>query len=662
MKKILYILLLISCSCFSQTNKIVTYNGKIVTYNGEIVTSSLSWPYRMAESYLSLNPHYDDYYALEVYNYLIQNFNSYPYYESTFGDSTTAGWFYVFKTSGNLVTTTCSNDKLFKWEIEGSFYDQINSPNHTTVSDSSFLLVCDSSGFSNTTSLNIISSNLVKFLPVMKTSIITSYAYNNNNGIINVPTIDAPEALAFLLRNNVIDGNVELVAPELTRFEIYNNGIDSLIMPENWMSPQLSTIYIHNNQLQNDDVNDLYDRVSIVLEDDNIIKNLAIWTHIGNAAPTCGDLNPDIIRLGNMYDSAGYTFSYNITASGTGALQQPTYMVTPDTMYILTDEPFEIYDECIAAMDIKDKNINIEYECSVGWKSFYGYKFDLTSSDIGFYSFKAIAKVCDTKIDSTECVIRVLDGGNGSGTKNFNVIGNSLTSNSGVSYIPPLRTGLTAITAVMNGTQGVAPNNHEGFSGYRVYDFISDYRLIQPIPRPNPMWIDGGYNYSLYRQTILELENPVDFVLIQLSINDILPFDTAWIDATLIPQIEEFIDSMINDGTGHIIMALSPKGENTGYGWVNNYGYSLPLARDKANNFVHNMQYLWDTLCGGFSGGRYADNVHISPQGLFIDRNNGYSKDGFYHTNALHPKASGYTQLSNSLRALIEGILKEDSE
>jgi hypothetical protein len=652
MKKLLYILLF--CICANLSAQVTGIEG-ITGIKGICKSDSAIPDYRIdsvISMYLTLNDHFSDDYKSEVRTELETIFDedyimpdaSTNYYNRFIKDnSPSVNWFLVMRTKGDLTSQTMTkSDGVLQYHIiaDNTIYTQTNWPSHTLVADTSFIVMSiDSLEF--ITNFNTASSNLFGYVPNIDYLTNTTTFVVNNNNLNYLPDIENDNITIFRVKSNSFSGTFKFVGTGINNMEIYSNNFDSIAQPEKWITNNLGIIYMHTNGFTNNNaVNRVLRQLTRYFDLNTPTKNLRIWSY-NDPGPDCGDDNVDLYRLNNLYDSAGYSFTRDIRVSTTPSLNQ-TDMHIPDTFYVLTDETLELYDDCMAGMKLWEEGLRIEYTCSIGEKSTFGYKFDEVDADTGFYAFKAVGIECTDRIDSCTGAIGLIKGGNGNKDYNFNIIGNSLTARG--TYINTLFDGFTEFTPITWG-RFTFDYNHEGIAGYSWYDFVDEDGRY-PI-------IDSGY--TAYRRDTLGATDVFDFTIVQLGINDIKAAgrDTAYIRANIFPLIEAMVDSLLADTVGNIILCMFPKGENTGDGWIADYGVDNDAA-----NFQIKSHFFWTHLITKYSGNRYSDRVFVSPQGMAVDRDNSFPKTDGYHNNAFHPAASGNYQMADALRAFIEGIIK----
>lgn len=647
MKKILIILLILSPLYIigQKTVLLKTSSGKLVAFQTSLVSHQVDtteFAERMSASYLSNNSHFSTAYAYTVNNYILdimdENYvmpDASDNWYTRYKDSTNSNWFHILSFDDDISLKTISKSgATLVWQLEESIYTQDNLPNHTYTGDGLGILTSPD-GWSG----------------------VTGFRLDNNNFVNNISKYDLPNTTIFYCNSNTLDGTVpshELGS--VVTYYHYSNNFDSIGMYANSryisaFKPSLSTAlgssWWSNNSLDATDIDKVLEQTAIYFSENTPIKNLNQRAS-GNVHPTCGIYNSDYLRLQDIYTDAGYAYSWTMDAGNTGTLLNRPRITLPDTMYVTTGTDMIIYDDAVAQKMIGEYALNIDYTCAIGSDTTYGYKFSEVQADTGYYQLIVEAKQCATVVDDDTCIVRLIKPANGTGTKTILNIGNSLTNNAASQYTGVIRTNLTGITADMVGTQGTAPNEHEGRSGWAYATFLGS---------SSPFWNVDHIDFNNYRANTLGLGSPIDIVAIQLGINDLIldAVDTTFAQTELLDSVKSLVDYILADGTGAIIIALTPSSENTGDGWWANY-----TDTRNQNLFIEKIHAFWESLNNTFSGKKYANNVYISHQGMTIDRNNGYIKDSNgIHTNGVHPATSyGYGQLANTMTSIMEAILK----
>lgn len=309
----------------------------------------------------------------------------------------------------------------------------------------------------------------------------------------------------------------------------------------------------------------------------------------------------------------------------------------PNNIYLIAGESYTIWSDCIGNWCIGD-NLDYTYTCNIGTDVPRGYQINPEFKDIGSHLFTV---EYEGYSDST--TINVIPDNNSLRSDvSINFVGDSLTAQGAV-YRSTTVESPSGFTFTQYGTQGIAPDEHEGISGWTWGQFLG---------ATSPYYDGAEINITDYRTTKVSATNPFVIVPIQLGINDLIANDKDfnYIDTTILNRVAAFTTDFTNDSTVRVILCLTPKGENSGEGWKIDYGTSR-----NQNFFISKIQYYWQKLIENYEESAGGSDVIISPQGYFIDRDNGYPKTGDIHSNAVHPNSTGYTQLGKALRGTIEG-------
>ena len=204
------------------------------------------------------------------------------------------------------------------------------------------------------------------------------------------------------------------------------------------------------------------------------------------------------------------------------------------------------------------------------------------------------------------------------------------------------------------GTQGTAPQQHEGRSGWTLGGFYSG--------AGSPMTNGAGafdFNFYVTNNGLVLRSN--DWVLVNLGIND-LSWQSS--DASALSAITSFTNAftaMASNIFGAVpgirvglCVTIPPTADRTG--WASSYGASMNYER-----YLRNRNLLAEALCG------YAwSNVVVVPIHAALDTVNGFplvtepvsSHDTNLWThasNGVHPSTLGYLQIADALWAFLKG-------
>jgi lysophospholipase L1-like esterase len=247
----------------------------------------------------------------------------------------------------------------------------------------------------------------------------------------------------------------------------------------------------------------------------------------------------------------------------------------------------------------------------------------------------------------TELTVKPVPVNAGSGlTKKCIFIGESTTDNP--NFIPELKTLFDSdvMNVELMGTRGVAPANHEGYSGWSSNDFFTsgDKGLT------NAFFNGTTFNFSYYM--IQQGYTGVDYVFINLGINDSaegIPVSTTITNYNAMLTSIKAYDSNIKVFFG--LSTLPAK-------WKNSYYYAKPLK--------DTIQTLIESLINTY-GNRENEGIYLTPLYVSVDpywdmqyteqplsaRN---SKTVIVGTDSVHPSVSGYWKMASTTYNMIKYV------
>jgi hypothetical protein len=404
---------------------------------------------------------------------------------------------------------------------------------------------------------------------------------------------------------------------------------------------------------------------------DNIIYNLIItknnntyklhvngegdtaFNYTVSQVATINDLHIGATRLPSSYASMGVksirmwdrvlnqTEINKLSSKSCFSLQSSLSL--PDTIRLLTNENYTIYDNSVAAIHMDDKCTDITYTCDIGSDVVGGYNFNEIEVDTGYYNLTVTATRSGLKVDEFKTIVELFKPGISSTIVDYLQVGNSLTFLGPIS--DTIKAQVTGGDINLFGTLGSGNHIHEGNPGYKIIDYTTDSRIL--IGDRNPFWDGTKFNYSKYRSDSISSPTPMDIVAIQMGVNSSVSdvFTIDYIENTWLPNMKIFVDSVIADGTGDIIVMMTPKCTDSAELWFQERG-----TDEDQNFYMEKIQYIWKRVNETFGGKRYAPNVWVSSGGVFIDRKN--------YDDTVHPDNLGTNQITTPLRAVIERIMK----
>ena len=175
-------------------------------------------------------------------------------------------------------------------------------------------------------------------------------------------------------------------------------------------------------------------------------------------------------------------------------------------------------------------------------------------------------------------------------------------------------------TLTLLGTQGTSPNLHEGRFGWSLYEYCTR-ATNNPFYNPTTQKFDFSYYMTTNEYDV------VDFVVIQLGINDLYTKNIGYDVSVPLAYYTEIIDSILAWNPDQKIILNLPTGVNPNYG--DNYNFRIVR-----NNFVRfNAAMILETS-------KYSqNNVRVSNCHLILDPENDISDN-------VHPNSTGYGKMA----------------
>jgi lysophospholipase L1-like esterase len=261
---------------------------------------------------------------------------------------------------------------------------------------------------------------------------------------------------------------------------------------------------------------------------------------------------------------------------------------------------------------------------------------------------------------------------NGSGTKQALFIGDSLTNYGYISQeVLNLVNSDGGFTLKLLGTQGDAPNLHEGRSGWKFADYLTG--PTGPNGYTNSFW-DAGNSRLDFKKYMSNNSNfggtdTIDFVFIQMGINDIFGntiLNPAQINA-IIDNAKALITAIHDPVRGYpsckVIIGIPPIGnDNDGFSesayYYANYSYYA---------YEVNMRSLWEALVKNFDNDAFP-NTRLSINGIMMDKDYAYGKVSEVvsarndtvierYNNGVHPGLTGYYQIADAYYSVLRSLL-----
>lgn len=359
---------------------------------------------------------------------------------------------------------------------------------------------------------------------------------------------------------------------------------------------------------------------------------------------------------GNVFDAVNNKkLSDTITKYETnfGNLTPTLSLNLPATIYGIVGKELNIYFDNIMEFDYKKYDFDVT--CAIG--KHQSERWTCVPSTAGTYPLTIDVYSNNLKLTTKtiNIIVKATAVGNAV-NKKLLIIGDSTTDNG--------TNGAGAVTAellnlfgsdVMDltllGTRGVAPNIHEGRSGWNALN----YTTLASSGGVTNAFYNGGFDFSYYMTQ--QGYTDVDYVTINLGINDMFAFTT---DATanaeitnVLARYQTMIDSIrAYNATVKIVVALTIPPSYNQDSFAHEYGNGQTRWRYKRNN------QLWvRALISQFSGkeGQY---IYLLPINTNIDTinnmntetvaiNSRNSATTVRQSNGVHPNTSGYNQIAD---------------
>jgi len=313
--------------------------------------------------------------------------------------------------------------------------------------------------------------------------------------------------------------------------------------------------------------------------------------------------------------------------------------ILPDTLFLALGNSLELYNDDVAFVQLGNTRYTFNWEYEVGNTD--SGKWYWTSDQLGVFNLKFKCYLDGNLVDEESSIIKVEEKVEG---KDYILlaVGNSLTAGGFGYQYQQISTDLD-VTLNTTGTKGTTVK-HEGHSGWKFKSFLG----IE-----SPFYFDGSIDPARYISSN-GLLTP-DIVRISLGINDCFlseSMDNITQNADIL--INSFLDAF---PAALVFIAMPTLCENSGTGWLANYG-----SLDNYERYQLRIREYWEYVLQAYGSNKGTGRVHVSYDGLCIDRDLGYPKDGNGdHTNGVHPNSSGYYQLSRGFSNVLNSFADEIS-
>ena len=309
------------------------------------------------------------------------------------------------------------------------------------------------------------------------------------------------------------------------------------------------------------------------------------------------------------------------------------------TIYGVVNQEINLFTDSIISND--NPAYTSRFICDYGTMNSEKWTYTPKNAD----SFKLTAQIVyepnNTVIESKEVDVIISDIPTANSEIKYLAIGDSTTEAGG--YTNRLLTKFNSVipNITLLGTNGTAPNLHEGRSGWSTKNFRSSESVFY-----NKTTLDFDFNYYMNKNSYKDL----DYVTIGLGINGLFSLTSDYSAIQYISTMVEDINKMISsihsyDSTIKIgIMITIPPTSNQDT-FYNDYGNTQSLERYLRNNMI------WANQIISIYGNRTSEEIYIIPTNAVIDRANGF-------TNGVHPNTTGYNQMGDEIYAWILSTLK----
>ena len=239
-------------------------------------------------------------------------------------------------------------------------------------------------------------------------------------------------------------------------------------------------------------------------------------------------------------------------------------------------------------------------------------------------------------------------------TKKVIVIGDSLVGAGAITQTLLDISAGDVMTVTMLGTQGTAPNKHEGRGGWAISTYVTT---------GSPFYISGAVNFPQYL-TNNSIATP-DWVLIHLGINDVFgQTSDAAANSTAnaaFVNLDILIASIKAAGAGvNVGLMIPTPGSKFEDAFGNNYATGQTGWRFKRNILIWARQLI------ATYAGQEANRIYLIPSNTALDTVNNMSVaasapvnsrslvSSTRQSNGVHPSTQGYQQIADAVWAFLK--------
>ncbi len=327
----------------------------------------------------------------------------------------------------------------------------------------------------------------------------------------------------------------------------------------------------------------------------------------------------------------------------------------PPTINAMTGKEINLYFDNLIVGNADDYLFNVI--CSIGIQQ--NERWTLNTNTAGTYpiTIDVYDKKSMQKVGTASAAVVVKSSSVGTGvTKSALFVGDSTTAVG--KYTNELLNlfSFDAMDITLLGSQGTAPNIHEGRPGWRVDQYNKD--------SSSPFVFNGAFNFSQYMSSQGYIG--VDYVIFHLGINDIFnETSDSGADAVVNAAVTTYNNMITNIKTSFpnvkigMCLTIPPSRHQDAFG--NNYGSGQTKWQYKRNWFRWNKAIL-----ANFKD-RTADNIYLIPLNAILDTEHNMkvstvaanSRNNMTiarQTDGVHPADTGYNQMADALYYWLKGF------
>jgi lysophospholipase L1-like esterase len=327
----------------------------------------------------------------------------------------------------------------------------------------------------------------------------------------------------------------------------------------------------------------------------------------------------------------------------------------PPTINAVTGKEINIYFDNLIVGHADDYLFDVI--CSTGIQQ--NERWTLNTNTAGTYPFRidVYDKKSVQKVGTASATVVVKSSSVGSGVmKKALFIGDSTTAAG--KYTNELLNLFSAdpMDITLLGSQGTAPNLHEGRGGWRVQQYNTN--------SSSPFVFNGAFNFSQYMSS--HGYTGVDYVFIHLGINDIFGATSdSGADAVVNAAVTAYNNMIANIKKSFpnvkigMCLTIPPSKYQDAFG--NNYGSGQTRWQYKRNWFRWNKAIL-----AAFNN-RTAENIYLVPLNANLDTehntavstvavNSRNNTTIARQTDGIHPADKGYNQMADTIYYWLKGF------